>query len=286
MPIAPLDPPPSLLGAYTLGNQVPYARLYVDEGHVGDTVRITVSREELDGCVEEARRYLLRTDHRPTMSGVSRAEVATALTGAAAVEDKDVVVFGATEPWGECICVAAGAKSVLTVEYQQLEYDHPRMSTIKVSTFEAAVRGRLAASFDVAVALSSFDHDGLGRYGERLHPYGDLLGMRSAWRALRPHTGRLLLSAPVGPDLVVWNLHRRYGALRLPLLLRGWDEQTRIGWDAARLTAAADHRRRFEPMFVLRRNASEDLDLADVEQVGDSTECAAQGAATGAVDQS
>ena len=77
--------------------------------------------------------------------------------------------------------------------------------------------------------------------------------MRGAWRALRPHRGTLLLSAPVGPnpnpdpnpipdpnpnpgpnpnsnpnpnpipnqvgpDLVVWNLHRRYG----PLLGQGY----------------------------------------------------------------
>ena len=38
--------------------------------------------------------------------------------------------------------------------------------------------------------------------------------------------GRLLLSVPVGPDALVWNLHRRYGAVRLPLLLHGWQEVT------------------------------------------------------------
>ena len=285
---APRDPPPSLLNAYTLGNQVPLARLYVDEAqHVDYRSRITVSRSELEGCVKEARRHLLVAGHRPVLSGVSRGEVAAALSraGVAAVENKEVIVFGATEPWVECICVAAGAKRVLTVEYQQLEYEHPKMSTITVANFAAAVRGggRLAASFDIAIALSSFDHDGLGRYGERLHPNGDLLAMRSAWQALRPHSGRLLLSAPVGPDLVVWNLHRRYGTLRLPLLLAGWEEESRIGWDAARLTAVADHRRRFEPIFVLRRNSTEDLGLADVGLPHDRASCAAQDAGTGVV---
>ena len=35
------------------------------------------------------------------------------------------------------------------------------------------------------------------RYGDALQPDADLLAMRGAWRALRPHRGTLLLSAPV-----------------------------------------------------------------------------------------
>ena len=55
----------------------------------------------------------------------------------------------------------------------------------------------------------------------------------------------------VGPDLVVWNLHRRYGPLRLPMLLGGWAEAARLGWEEERLAAPADHRRRCAPPFVL-----------------------------------
>lgn len=158
-------------------------------------------------------------------------------------------------------------KSVLTVEWQAREYDHPLMRTQGASDFDEATRegGRFAGSFDVAIALSAFDHDGLGRYGDRLHPDGDLLAMRVAWRTLCPETGRLLLSAPIGPDLVVWNVHRRYGPLRLPWLLGGWDEVARIGFDEERLATPADHKRRFEPLFVLRRNSSADLPV-DVQQ--------------------
>ena len=74
--------------------------------------------------------------------------------------------------------------------------------------------------------------------------------MASAWSALRPG-GKLLLTVPVGPDALVWNLHRRYGQLRLPMLLRGWEEVDRIGWEEARLTATADVRRSYE----VRRHA-------------------------------
>lgn len=267
--IAPREPPPSLLASYTLDGLVPLARFYVNETFTDDRL-FGYGREELDGCVAQGR-ALLETGHWRLATPVDRGDVARAIAagGDAAVLDARVVVFGATDPWVECLCVAAGAKDVTTVEYAQLEYAHPQMHSTSVDAFERAVRhgGTLAATFDVAIALSAFDHDGLGRYGERLHPDGDLLAVRTAWRALRPGTGRLLLSAPVGPDLLVWNLHRRYGPLRLPRLLAGWHEEARLGWDEDRLAAPSDHRRRYEPLFVLRRNGSEDL--------GGAQECSA-----------
>lgn len=34
------------------------------------------------------------------------------------------------------------------------------------------------ASFDAIVSFSGLEHDGLGRYGDPLNPYGDLSAMR------------------------------------------------------------------------------------------------------------
>ena len=65
--------------------------------------------------------------------------------------------------------------------------------------------------------------------------------MRTARECLKPG-GRLFLTVPVGPDVIVWNLHRRYGVHRLPLMLAGWDEAGRVGWDERKLEAAADYR--------------------------------------------
>lgn len=55
------------------------------------------------------------------------------------------------------------------------------------------------------------------------------------------------------------NPNTRYGPLRLPMLLSGWAEAARLGWQEERLAAPADHRRRYEPLFVLRRNSTADL---------------------------
>jgi hypothetical protein len=44
----------------------------------------------------------------------------------------------------------------------------------------------LSAAFDVVLSISSFEHDGLGRYGDPLNPDGDLAAMRSTRRLLKP----------------------------------------------------------------------------------------------------
>lgn len=57
-----------------------------------------------------------------------------------------------------------------------------------------------------------------GRYGDPLNPDADLEAMARVRSILKPG-GLLLLTVPVGPDVLVFNLHRRYGPARLPLLL-------------------------------------------------------------------
>ena len=82
--------------------------------------------------------------------------------------------------------------------------------------------------------------------------------MRAAWRGRRVG-GTLLLSVPVGPDVVVWNLHRRYGARRLPLLLHGWEVAARYGWDEALLDAEGNWRQTYEPLLALKRTHAGEL---------------------------
>ena len=128
MAAAPREPPAALLGAYTLQHQVPLERFYVDDASsmAGSTTRF--SSDELAGCVRAAERELqlvarveaaeasagaaaagARRRAAQHRGGVQRHLVASALaaTGAAAAAGLDVLVFGATEPWLECLCVAS-----------------------------------------------------------------------------------------------------------------------------------------------------------------------------------
>jgi SAM-dependent methyltransferase len=163
----------------------------------------------------------------------------------------NAVVFGSMDPWTEVMALETGAASVFTVEYNNLTYEHPLLTTVSGSDFETFYDTKLEA-FDVAFSMSSFDHDGLGRYGDPINPNGDMLAMAKVMKVLKKG-GLLFLSVPVGPDVVVFNLHRRYGNIRLPLLLEGWEIVDRVGWNDRKVTQDANWRQTYEPIIVLRR---------------------------------
>ena len=251
---SPRTPPPSLLPHYTLNGAIPMETFYVNEEYQDDS-HYHYERDEIVGLLDlhnRLGRLAFRSKSKDWLADAIKSDLPT---GARAV------VFGSVEPWVEVLLLAAGAANVTTVEYNRLTYDHPQLFTTLAANFQPD------GQFDFAVAHGAFDHDGLGRYGERLHPDGDLLAMRTAWRALRPG-GKLLLSLPTGPDLLVWNLHRRYGPIRLPRMLAGWKEVRRVGWKGGsreEANAARDHRQRFEPIFVLERNSTSDVPMPPAE---------------------
>jgi hypothetical protein len=75
--------------------------------------------------------------------------------------------------------------------------------------------------FDVVFSISSYEHDGLGRYGDPINPNADLEAMKKIKNNLK-NNGLLYLAIPVGKDEVVWNAHRVYGKIRLPMLIQSW----------------------------------------------------------------
>ena len=58
-----------------------------------------------------------------------------------------VIVFGSIDPRAECLCLAAGAAQVTTVDFNRLHFAHPLLSTITVSELSAAPKDSLG--FDV-----------------------------------------------------------------------------------------------------------------------------------------
>ena len=78
------------------------------------------------------------------------------------------------------------------------------------------------ARFDIVVLCSVVEHIGLrGRYQQKDVPDGDLQAMRKVARLLKSG-GILILTIPVGADLVFKPWHRIYGRERLPHLLDGF----------------------------------------------------------------
>ncbi|MDR3570183.1 MAG: DUF268 domain-containing protein [Syntrophobacteraceae bacterium] len=129
---------------------------------------------------------------------------------------KDVVVIGSLRPWIEVCCLAFGARSVTTVDYNPPISEYEEIRTVGVEAFEKEIR-----TYDMALSYSSLEHDGLGRYGDAIDPDGDLKRMASYVDLLNPG-GLFLLGVPNGQDALFWNAHRIYGKIRFPMLTEKW----------------------------------------------------------------
>ena len=133
-----------------------------------------------------------------------------------ALQDKSVIIWGLAGCNCEALAVWAGADNVYVVDYNKPICDNPKITVMNHAEITNA-----KIKSDFAISYSSFEHDGLGRYGDPLSPDGDLRAMKEAHEFLKKD-GILFLGVPLGQDCLVWNAHRIYGKHRLPLLLQGW----------------------------------------------------------------
>lgn len=132
------------------------------------------------------------------------------------IAEKTVLVCGSTYPQYECFVLLYGGRAV-TVEYNPRISDHPELSFFTPDQWV-----KYGFPVDSVLSISSFEHDGLGRYGDPIDPEGDLKAMKQLLSGSLRSGGLLYLSVPIGIDAVVFNAHRIYGYHRLPLLLSGW----------------------------------------------------------------
>ena len=141
-----------------------------------------------------------------------------------AIQGKRVAILGSLEPWYEVVALEFGAASVFSVEYSPRSSEDPRLQFITPSQMMAEVAAGTWEPFDIAFSVSSFEHDGLGRYGDPLSGDGDLRAMRETREHVLKPGGYLLFAVPVGGDCVVFNAHRVYGRTRLPRMFEGWTQ--------------------------------------------------------------
>jgi SAM-dependent methyltransferase len=114
-------------------------------------------------------------------------------------------------------------------------YAHERIEFVQADILDRPLEGR---RFDQIINCSSVEHVGLaGRYGSFEAPDGDLEAMETL-RSLLVPGGRMILTVPVGRDMVCAPVHRIYGRARLPRLLSSyrkveeqyWRKDARQGW--------------------------------------------------------
>jgi hypothetical protein len=236
--VPPLTMPPELAARYTMNGLADVYDWYFNDSYASDQPRL-YELKTFSELMERARRgechYYGETDF-----WLYQALSLFPLTG------KRVAVFGSAQPWYESICLMHGAKEVVVFEYGPIISEHPRVSMVTYDEY-----AKNPEPFDVGLSISSFEHDGLGRYGDPLDPDGDLKAMRAAKSIIRPG-GLLFLAVPLGKDAVTWNAHRVYGLARLSMLLNGYRTLASFGFDPRQLLTPG--RSGVQPVFVLKND--------------------------------
>jgi SAM-dependent methyltransferase len=161
------------------------------------------------------------------------------------IKGLEIAIMGSTQPWYECVALEFGGKPT-TIEYNLPGYNHPEMKEVSVQEY-----WKTPIQFDVALSISSFEHDGLGRYGDPLNPDGDLRAMAEMKKIVKKD-GILFLAVPIGKDKVVWNAHRIYGRVRFPMLIDGWHLEGCVGMDDDLMDRDTGNAGVYQPILVLR----------------------------------
>lgn len=184
------------------------------------------------------------------------------------ITGKTVLVFGLNGCNCDAIALWQDAARVIVVDYNKPLCDHERVEVVThAELFASGIKA------DCAISFSSFEHDGLGRYGDPVSPDGDLIAMRDAAKVVVPG-GILFFGVPIGSDRLCWNAHRVYGSVRLPLLLENWDFLAAYG------NADLAARPWSQPLLVLRNAGGKGSppQRRGEETVGDSENLALAGA--------
>jgi hypothetical protein len=158
------------------------------------------------------------------------------------IASQSVAIMGSITAWYETLCIMCGGHPV-TIEYNRIISRSARLKTMTVEDYN-----RNPVQFDAAISISSFEHDGLGQYGDPIDPDGDLKTMHRMKSMIRKG-GLLYLAIPLGADAVHWNAKRVYGPLRFPRMIEGWDLLESFAGPPEELYVKPSV---CEPVFVLR----------------------------------
>jgi hypothetical protein len=98
------------------------------------------------------------------------------------IKGKRGIIVGSYLNWAEAAALKYGAKYITTIEYSRIFSTHRKLTITTPSDYAAAFlnksqEARLKSRADFIISYSSLEHDGLGRYGDPLNAFGDLLSI-------------------------------------------------------------------------------------------------------------
>jgi SAM-dependent methyltransferase len=186
-----------------------------------------------------------------------------------AIKGKRGLVIGSESPWLEAMLLEYGATSVTTIDWSIQSVKHstlrvgnslslanpgvtiPHLEVYAPEDFTLDfLEGRIEP-FDFAFSHSQLEHDGLGRYGDPINPFGDLHTMARLLTIVKPG-GFMFLGVPCCVDSVYWNAHRVYGRVRFEEMFAGWKVLSSFPADALRSGRGKHGDWLFQPVWALQ----------------------------------
>ena len=219
---APKDIPEELWKEFTMNGRLQVREMYFNQTYLGGKARQSIwTIEDIERNIESAKKGELRGNYGKSETNALR----DGLRHAPNIVNGRVLVIGSEKPWVEACVLEAGAREVATLEYGEIVSEHPKIKTMVPSEFRQKYLNGALGTFDGIVTFSSVEHSGLGRYGDALNPWGDIITIARAWCVTR-EGGSLTIGVMYqgGKDFIAFNAHRVYGKLRYPYLTTNWHQ--------------------------------------------------------------
>ena len=220
---APTEIPKKYLSDYTLNGKIPLKDFYFDQMYLSKTAATPVwKKETVEEWIELAKKDELGGNYGPGETW----HLKNGLKVANGVQNGRVLVIGSENPWVEAAVLSVGASEVVTLEYGKIISEHPSIKTMTPNEFKQAYLAGTLGLFDAIVTFSSVEHSGLGRYGDALNPWGDVLEIARAHCVCKPNGSLVIavMNTDDGSDELEFNAHRKYGKERWPYLVSNWQQ--------------------------------------------------------------
>ncbi|XP_076071098.1 uncharacterized protein LOC143042580 [Mytilus galloprovincialis] len=224
--IAPKTIPKYLLMDFTMNNRLKVTSWYFNEAYLGKTAKMPVWTEQIiEHYISLAKDNKLEGTYGVSETNALRDGLKHAPGG---IMNGRVLVIGSEIPWVEACVLEAGAREVVTLEYGKIVSKHPKIKTMIPDRFRKSYLNKTLGSFDAIVTFSSIEHSGLGRYGDGLNPWGDIIAIARGW-CVTKEGGLLIIGVQYSyeKDYIKFNAARWYGKIRYPYLTTNWKQHYR-----------------------------------------------------------
>ncbi len=222
---APRMIPYQLISEFTMNKRMTLKLWYFNQGFMNNKKVLNWTEKLINEQIKQVANGTLKGSYSIKVTAI----LLQGLKLAGNIKNGRVLVIGSERPWVEACALYLGANQVVTLNYAKIISTHPKVISMLPNEFSDQFLNGSLHTFDAVVTFSSVEHSGLGRYGDTLNPWADIITVARAWCVTKPG-GTLTIGVPWGKDELIFNAHRQYGKLRYPYLATNWKQKHCVHW--------------------------------------------------------